>query len=291
MGGAPLTKEIFQQQGFVVKQCDNHWQYLTVRETLCYGAQLYGRNDPSSAVDSILKKLGLVTVANTKCSSLSGGQQPRLSIAFALLKRVRAIFFDEPTSGLDAAASFCVMDEIRKLAVSEQLIVICTIHQPSTRVFNSFKHVMLLSKGRQAFFGPVGGIVPYFESVGRPLPPATNPAEHVLDIVNSDFERGDKIEELLIHWEQTRNQQGDHSSDDGGRAAVQRSERETLQSRINGGIREINILVRRHCILTVRDPVLYLGRGVFFLLSNIVFALVLESSQLFPRPSCKSHLA
>ncbi len=50
-------------------------------------------------------------------------------------------FLDEPTSGLDSAAAYKVMEVIRKLAVSTQMTVIATIHQPSTETFNLFDDV------------------------------------------------------------------------------------------------------------------------------------------------------
>ena len=85
------------------------------------------------------------------------------------------LFTDEPTSGLDAAAAEKIMQEIVSVARSENLIVMCTIHQPSTKVYNGFDQVMILSKGREAFTGDVKDAAPYFDSIGYPLPVQTNP--------------------------------------------------------------------------------------------------------------------
>jgi ABC-type multidrug transport system ATPase subunit len=54
--------------------------------------------------------MGLVTcqdtiVGNQFIKGLSGGQQRRLSVAVALMKKLDIIFLDEPTTGLDSAAS------------------------------------------------------------------------------------------------------------------------------------------------------------------------------------------
>jgi ABC-type multidrug transport system ATPase subunit len=77
------------------------------------------------------------------------------------------------------------MHEIIRVAKDERLIIVCTIHQPSTKVFQSFDKVMVLSKGREAFSGDVQDVIPYFRSIGYPCPQNTNPAEFFLDLVNA----------------------------------------------------------------------------------------------------------
>lgn len=37
------------------------------------------------------------------------------------------------------------------------------------------------------FFPNLGEVVPYFASLGYPCPPHTNPADHVISIINTDF--------------------------------------------------------------------------------------------------------
>lgn len=71
------------------------------------------------------------------------------------------------------------------LLPDERLIIVCTIHQPSTKVYNGFDEVMILSKGREAFTGDVHDAIPYFNDIGSPCPANTNPAEFFLDLVNS----------------------------------------------------------------------------------------------------------
>lgn len=49
-----------------------------------------------------------------------------------------------------------VMRAIRKVAATQRA-VICTIHQPSTYLFEMFDALLLLKKGGQSvFFGPLG---------------------------------------------------------------------------------------------------------------------------------------
>jgi ABC-type multidrug transport system ATPase subunit len=179
LNGVPMTDKIFKQHCYVVVQHDKHWPYLTCRETLRYAAELYDvvdKQDLAAIVDEIVHKMGLDTCKDTRNARLSGGQMRRLSIGIALLKQPTLLFLDEPTSGLDSAAAENIMQEITRVAKEERLIILCTIHQPSTKVYNGFDEVMIMSKGRQAFTGDVKDATPYFDSIGYPLPALTNPA-------------------------------------------------------------------------------------------------------------------
>ena len=181
LNGVPLTDQIFKQHCFVVKQHDKLWPYLTCRETLQYAAQLYDvaatPNDMNVLVDQIIEKMGLNICADTPNARLSGGQQRRLSVGIALLKQPRVLFLDEPTSGLDAASASAIMQEIVRVAREERLIIFCTIHQPSTKVYEGFDRIMLMSRGRTAYIGDAKEAETYFAESGHTLPPSTNPAE------------------------------------------------------------------------------------------------------------------
>lgn len=274
LNGVPLTGKIFKEHCYVVKQHDKHWPYLTTRETLEYCAELYevaAKEDISEIVSEIISSMGLDSCADTRAVSLSGGQQRRLSVAVALLKSPTVLFLDEPTSGLDAASAAAVMEEISRVAKDEHLIICCTIHQPSTKVYCGFDQVMILSKGRVAFAGETAQSTEYFDSIGYPLPPATNPAEHFLDLVNADFSSSEEVDKILDTWEEKRTANASlHGKDgfgDSGQEGVVDSVGTSLLS-------EIKIMFRRHTTLIIRDPVLYLGRCLIFLVANLVFGFV-----------------
>ena len=95
----------------------------------------------------------------------------------ALLYSSHILLFHAKFIGLDAASAANIMHEIVRVAKDERLIIVCTIHQPSTKVYNGFDQVMIMSKGREAFTGEVEDAIPYFESIGCPCPANTNPAE------------------------------------------------------------------------------------------------------------------
>ena len=63
--------------------------------------------------------------------------------------------------------------------------VIASIHQPSSRLYQFFDTVLLLSEGKPIYFGP-GGAAPasHFASKGRPCPEGYNIADHLLEIAS-----------------------------------------------------------------------------------------------------------
>jgi len=73
-------------------------------------------------------------------NGLSTEQRKRLTIAVELVANPSIIFMDEPTSGLDARAAAIVMRTVRN-TVDTGRTVVCTIHQPSIDIFETFDEV------------------------------------------------------------------------------------------------------------------------------------------------------
>lgn len=53
-----------------------------------------------------------------------------------------------------------------------------TIHQPNSDIFQLFDQLILLAKGHLVYFGPAQNAVEYFQKIGYPCPPFTNPADY-----------------------------------------------------------------------------------------------------------------
>jgi ABC-type multidrug transport system ATPase subunit len=87
-----------------------------------------------------LKPLRNALVGLPGVSGLSTEQRKRLTIAVELVSNPSIIFMDEPTSGLDARAAAIVMRTVRN-TVDTGRTVVCTIHQPSIDIFESFDEV------------------------------------------------------------------------------------------------------------------------------------------------------
>jgi ABC-type multidrug transport system ATPase subunit len=171
---------------------------LTVKETLYFAAQLslsgsVAAEERTRRINELLQAFGLTNQANTLIGTLlkkgiSTGQKRRLSVASQLISAPKILFLDEPTSGLDSTASFKVMSYVRQVAKANKLIVIASIHQPSTATFELFDKLLLLSGGKVCFSGLVPEVKPYFDSIGFAMPSQTNPGEFILDLTNVDFD-------------------------------------------------------------------------------------------------------
>lgn len=78
---------------------------------------------------------------------------------------------------------------LRKLAASGQAIL-CTIHQPSSLLFESFDRLLLLETGGETvYFGDIGTdaqiLRDYFARHGAVCPSNVNPAEFMLDAIGA----------------------------------------------------------------------------------------------------------
>lgn len=82
-------------------------------------------------------------VALPGISGLSTEQRKRLTIAAELVANPSIIFMDEPTTGLDARAATIVMRAVKNVAETGRTVV-CTIHQPSIDIFETFDEVRRL---------------------------------------------------------------------------------------------------------------------------------------------------
>jgi ABC-type multidrug transport system ATPase subunit len=212
LNGHILTDSMFKRYCAYVPQEDYLWPFLTCRETIEFSADFYlglGSADRRERVDELLSDLGLTSCQHTRCGNqfiqgLSGGQKRRLSLALALIKQPAVLFLDELTSGLDSFAAAEIMTVVRRVARATGIVVICTIHQPSIRVYNEFDTVMLLSAGRVAFNGPTLKAMEHFaQETGRAPPDDLSPCEFMLEAINSDFggpEKKEQVGRLLSAW-------------------------------------------------------------------------------------------
>ncbi len=91
-------------------------------------------------------------------------------------------------TGIESAWS--IVRLLRKLANSGQAIL-CTIHQPSSVLFEQFDRLLLLKKGgRTVYFGKIGpnsqDIIRYFErNDAIKCQPEDNPAEYILQVIGA----------------------------------------------------------------------------------------------------------
>ena len=63
------------------------------------------------------------------------------------------MFLDEPTSGLDSFSSMKLVAELKNIAMTENAIICCTIHQPSSELFDNFDRCICMRDGEIMFEG------------------------------------------------------------------------------------------------------------------------------------------
>lgn len=204
--GQRTTMELLREVSRFVQQEDHLIGSLTVKETIDFSIRMSGEPNKSGRaeiVDNMIELMGLTKQANTRVGTairkgLSGGQKRRLSVAAQMVTRPKVLFLDEPTSGLDSKASFEVVQALKNIARTENVIIIASIHQPSTSTFNLFDQVMFLSGGRLVYSGERSCVESYFLLAGFPIPEHFNSAEFILELTNLDFADSDSNEKAAI---------------------------------------------------------------------------------------------
>ncbi|XP_024637157.1 pleiotropic drug resistance protein 1 isoform X2 [Medicago truncatula] len=200
ISGYPKKQETFARISGYCEQNDIHSPQVTVYESLLYSAWLrlpaeVDSNTRKMFIEEVMELVELNPLRNSLVglpgvSGLSTEQRKRLTISVELVANPSIIFMDEPTSGLDARAAAIVMRTVRN-TVDTGRTVVCTIHQPSIDIFESFDELFLLkSGGREIYAGPLGRysnqLIKYFESIEgvSKINDGYNPATWMLEVTS-----------------------------------------------------------------------------------------------------------
>lgn len=172
---------------------------LTPKETFLFAMKLKLKNQNLLAhelekkVSDLIKFLNLSSCKDTRIGdvlnkSISGGERKRTFIGLHLISDPDIIILDEPTTGLDSYNSYQVIKNLGILAKKLNKIVILSIHNPPSELFELFHKVSLLANGKNIFYGKKEAITNYLNNkLGIPLRPNYNPFEHFLEITSIDF--------------------------------------------------------------------------------------------------------
>ncbi len=121
-------KEIHKYFGLVFQQFNlfPHYSVLKNITDPLISVDKLPKEEAESRAMALLEQLGLADKANAYPCQLSGGQQQRVSIARALAKQPKILFFDEPTSALDPELTVEVLKVIKDLAAKHMTMIIVT---------------------------------------------------------------------------------------------------------------------------------------------------------------------
>jgi len=162
--------EQLKQHLSYIPQDDAFDEHLTIGENLDLAAAIrsphLSTRDRMRRIEGKLAELGLSErrdsiVGHPGKKTLSGGERKRLNIGLDMIGGADVFLFDEPTSGLSSKDAEHVIDIIR--AMSHNKIVLVTIHQPTSKIFQMFNKAMLLDKGgKLVFYGTPREMLDYF---------------------------------------------------------------------------------------------------------------------------------
>jgi ABC-type multidrug transport system ATPase subunit len=153
-------------------------------------------------VEKIIVELNLYNCRNTKIGNnfvrgVSGGERKRTSIGVELISDPKIIFLDEPTTGLDSYNAYELISNLNQLAKIEEKIIIFTIHQPSSEIFNELEKVFILADGKTVFFGPMKNSINFFkENLKINYPENYNPFEFFIEMTNMDVLNNKQIKQI-----------------------------------------------------------------------------------------------
>nr|QNH67975.1 ATP-binding cassette transporter subfamily G-like protein 9 [Brachionus plicatilis] len=184
VNGRPVNlKKISEYSGYV-KQNDIFIGTMTVKEWLTFQAFLrmgdyYSSEEKYDRVDEVIRQCNLIKAEDSyiglgdALKGISGGEKRRLAFATEVLQY----------SDLDAYMAIGLVEVMAEQARLGKTIV-CTIHQPSTQIYEKFNVLCLLSEGRVAYLGPRDQAPRYFSNIGYNCPKNYNPADYFISILS-----------------------------------------------------------------------------------------------------------
>uniref|UniRef100_A0A2S2Q7P3 Protein scarlet n=1 Tax=Sipha flava TaxID=143950 RepID=A0A2S2Q7P3_9HEMI len=210
LNGHPVSEEVMIKISGFVPQQDISFDQLTASEHLRLMANLkMDRRTTAGArsecIGRLVAELGMGEFADTTLSLLSGGERKKVTLAVQLLNDPPILFCDEITTGLDSYAAAHVVDALKRIARTGK-IVVCTIHQPASGVFDKFDDVVLLSNGRLVCQGPIAMVNQLFQKFDYKCPDLYNKADFVISILNSENEKVKQNVDEMCKLSSTENQ-------------------------------------------------------------------------------------
>lgn len=119
------VSEIAKSIGYVSQNPDDYISRSTVYEEVKFTLDNFNMIDEGK-VDSILKKLDLLSLKDKNPRDLSGGEKERLAIASILVMDTDIVLLDEPTRGLDLNNKHKLINIFKELAKLNKTVIMIT---------------------------------------------------------------------------------------------------------------------------------------------------------------------
>uniref|UniRef100_A0A8D0DZB5 ATP-binding cassette sub-family G member 8 n=1 Tax=Salvator merianae TaxID=96440 RepID=A0A8D0DZB5_SALMN len=200
----PSTRQLVKKCIAHVRQDDRLLPNLTVRETLLFIAKLrlpkmFSDSQREKRVEDVIAELRLRQCADTRVGNqyirgVSGGERRRVSIGVQLLWNPGILIFNDPTSGLDSFTAHNLVVTLSRLARGNRLVLL-SVHQPRSDIFQLFDLVLLMSSGLTIYSGAAQDMVSYFTQIGYPCPTYSNPADFYVDLTSIERQDDEREQE------------------------------------------------------------------------------------------------
>ena len=118
------------EMGFIFQQM-YMLKNLTVLDNIilpaCQSGKLHeNRKDTVKRGQDLMRKLGIIEIADNDINEVSGGQLQRACICRSMINKPKMIFADEPTGALNRTSSEGVMEELAKINAEGTTIMLVT---------------------------------------------------------------------------------------------------------------------------------------------------------------------
>lgn len=130
MNESELAKIRLNEMGFIFQQM-YMLKNLTILDNIilpaCQSKKIPGsRKKILKRGEELMRKLGIIEIADNDINEVSGGQLQRACICRSMINQPKIIFADEPTGALNRASSDEVMDELIRLNNEGTTIMLVT---------------------------------------------------------------------------------------------------------------------------------------------------------------------
>ncbi|MFC0774656.1 gliding motility-associated ABC transporter ATP-binding subunit GldA [Terrimonas alba] len=95
---------------------------MYVKEYLGFIAELHGVKDKQTAIEEVIKTVGLTVESKKKIGQLSKGYKQRVGLAAALIHQPEVLILDEPTSGLDPNQIIEIREVIKQQGLNRTVL-------------------------------------------------------------------------------------------------------------------------------------------------------------------------
>ena len=292
LNGIRVDPVSFRSNVGYVMQHDALVPTATPREALSFSARLrlgaqHGQQE--QLVEAMLQDLKLSSCADTMIGGglvpgISGGEAKRTSVGIELITQPRLLFLDEPTSGLDSESALgCV--SLLSLIAARGAAVLCTIHQPSSKVFGLFHRAVLMKSGRVLAQGDPEALIAMFSAAGYELPVHHNLADFVMDIAMNSADQELEAAGLFAAVAVSGATKTEGLEQLPALAAA--------PERSVGLVRQIGLLTIRELQVLARDPKHLVGRFGLTIFLNLLFGTIFHGAGARDRAdlvNLQSHL-